>query len=175
MESEERFVEAVRRGDDAAWTQLVATIGPKVLGYARAQGVPEPEDLLGDVLLSALKGLHRFEGDDEGFRAWLFTIAHARIVDDRRRRSRRPRTVGAEVPERSRDDDLDGLALGPLGPALASLPANQRDVVYLRVIADLSTEDTARILGRRPGAVRTTLHRALRALREVLEVVEVTP
>ena len=57
-----------------------------VLGYLRGQGVADPEDVLGEVFLNVATSLHRFHGDDDQLRRWVFTLAHHRIIGDRRRR-----------------------------------------------------------------------------------------
>ena len=81
---------AAQAGHEWAWDRLVRSYGPAVLGYARSQGMAEPEELLGDVLVELVKGLRAFSGDEGNFRSWIFVIAHNRVVDARRRAGRRP-------------------------------------------------------------------------------------
>jgi RNA polymerase sigma-70 factor (ECF subfamily) len=150
---------------DAA--EVYAALAPAVLGYVRSQGAAEPEDLLGEIFLQVVRDLPRFRGDDAALRRWVFTIAHHRLVDARRRSARRPRLADGPFP--------DGVAAFPPDPldadlirALAALTADQREVVALRFVADLPADAVAVMTGRSTGAVKSLQHRALAALAEQL-------
>jgi RNA polymerase sigma-70 factor (ECF subfamily) len=149
----------------------------RVFGYLRAQGADEPEDLTSEVFLRVFDRLPQFAGDEPNFRSWLFTIAHRILIDDARRRQRRPQTIAlvADV-ESHAAGDVEREALANVGAEwadelLATLPPDQRAVVALRVTADLSLEQVARILDKRVGAVKALQHRALAALRRRCEEV----
>lgn len=122
----------------------------------------DPEDLTGDVFVSVTEKLGGFRGDDGAVRRWVFTIAHNRRVDEIRRAQRRPETLSPEPDSPSTHDST------PLDPdlvaALERLTDDQRDVVVLRYVGDLSLRDVARITGRRLGAVKMLQARALAAL-----------
>ncbi|HEY3019439.1 MAG TPA: sigma factor, partial [Solirubrobacteraceae bacterium] len=90
VESFDNVLQAARAGAEWAWERLYGALAPKVAGYLRANGAADPEDLTGEVFLQVVRGLERFSGDEHAFGAWVFTIAHRRLVDDLRRRSRRP-------------------------------------------------------------------------------------
>lgn len=139
------------------------SLAPAVLGYLRAQRSPEPEDVLGEVFLQVARDLSRFRGDDGALRRWVFSIAHNRLLDARRREARRPGISDREVPERPAPPPPD-----PLDPdlvaALAELTPDQREVLVLRFVADLPLSDVAKITHRRVGAVKAMQHRALEAL-----------
>ena len=145
-------------------------LAPAVLGYLRAQRAPDPEDLLGEIFLQVARDLDRFSGDDDGLRRWVFTVAHHRLVDERRRRARRPQPADEPLP-----DNPAAPAADPADPelvaALGRLTADQREVVVLRFIADLPLEAVARITGRRVGAVNALQHRALDQLARILATV----
>lgn len=151
--------------------QLYRDLAPAVLGYLRAQCVEEPEDLLGEVFLQVVRDLPRFHGDEAAQRRWVFTIAHNRIVDHHRRRQRRPPTVPATEGRETADSrPVDHDLLDPrLLDALRSLTPEQRDVVVLRFVADLSLADVAKLLRRRPGAIKALQSRALTRLASLLE------
>jgi RNA polymerase sigma factor (sigma-70 family) len=138
-----------------------------VLGYLRGQGVEDPDDLLGEVFLHVARALPRFRGDEEHLRRWVFTIARNRVIDDRRRRARRPSTPTDHVPDRAAPDE-DGLVDPELVAGLAQLTSEQREVVLLRFVADLPLEDVARITKRTEGAVKSMQHRALAQLARIL-------
>lgn len=143
------------------------SLAPAVLGYLRAQRAPEPEDTLGEVFLQVARDLPRFKGDDDALRRWVFSIAHNRLLDARRREGRRPALSDREVPDRPA-----AAQPGPLDPelvaALAELTPDQREVVVLRFVADLPLADVAKITHRRAGAVKAMQHRALEALQHRL-------
>lgn len=137
----------------------------------------EPDDALGEVFAAAARRIGDFEGDEAGLRSWLFTIAHHRAADHHRRRHRRLDVATAA-------DDLEGLA--PVGDDVADgvsrrvdaagaldlldhLTPDQRHVVRLRVVAGLSIEETARVLDKPPGAVKSLQHRALARLQRHLD------
>jgi RNA polymerase sigma-70 factor (ECF subfamily) len=134
-------------------------LAPAVLGYFRARGVEDPEDLVGDVFVGVARGLRRFDGDGDALRRWVFTIAYRRLADDRRRRARRSEPVpvppSAVTQDRSTSFDID------LVRALAALTEPQREVVLLRFVADLPLGDVARILRRRVDAVKALQSRGL--------------
>lgn len=142
------------------------SLAPAVLGYLRARGAPEPEDLLGEVFLQVARDHERFrDGDDpEATRRWVFTIARNRLLDDARRRRRRPQGDGSPVADRpapSPADDLDPALLA----ALLGLTDEQREVVALRYVAGFSLEEVARLTRRTVGAVKSLQHRAMENLR----------
>lgn len=142
-------------------------LAPVVLGYLRAQGVPEPEDVLGEVFVQVARDLHRVKGDALAVRRWVFTVARHRVVDDARRRARRPKTASAEVPDFAGDpvgEPFDATLIAALG----LLSRDQREVLVLRFVADLSLEAVARVTHRRVGAVKALQHRALAQLAETV-------
>lgn len=163
---------AAADGDADAWRDLVRHVGPSVLAFARARGAHDPEDVLGDVLVGLVRGIGTFEGDVGGFKAWALRIAHSRVVDEHRRAARRPTVPVAEPPDVLDGEDLAETLVRSawLREAVSELPTLHRDVLLLRVVAGLSAEETAEIVGKQPGAVRTIQHRALARLRNTLMV-----
>jgi RNA polymerase sigma-70 factor, ECF subfamily len=161
---------AAQAGDGAALERLYRALAPAVLGYLRAQGARDPEDLASETFVGMVRGLARFHGDDRAFRSWLFFIAHRRLLDERRALSRRPLEVvpPTEVPDKP-GGDVEDDAMASIGArwareAVGKLTPDQRDVVLLRVLGDLSLEEVARILGRSVGAVKSLQRRGLVAL-----------
>lgn len=156
-------------GDDPAVAALWRDLQPSLLRYARAGGPDSAEDITSEVWLEVARGLHAFRGGESDFRAWVFTIARHRLIDQRRKASRRRETAAAWLPDRAggRDCEADALASIATADALAvlgDLPPAQAEVVLLRVVADLDVADVARIVGKRPGTVRVLQHRGLRTL-----------
>src|SRR4051812_49753163 len=86
----EDVLAAAQAGAGWAFEQLYRDLAPTVTGYLRLHGAAEPDDLASETFLGVFTGLAGFAGDEDALRAWVFTIAHRRLVDDWRRRSRRP-------------------------------------------------------------------------------------
>jgi RNA polymerase sigma-70 factor (ECF subfamily) len=144
-------------------------MAPAVLGYLRAERAPDPEDILGEVFLQVARDIGRFKGDDDDVRRWVFAIARNRLIDSRRRLARRPQLDEGEVPDlpaAPTGEALDGEVIA----ALAQLTAEQREVVVLRFVADLSIEEVARLTKRKPGAVKALQHRGISQLARILGV-----
>jgi len=108
---------AARAGAEWAWARLYDGLAPRIVGYLRAHGAADPEDLASEVFLQIVRDLAGFSGGEREFGAWSFTIAHRRLVDERRRRSRRPAGAApADVIERvagaGGDVQADGVRVG---------------------------------------------------------------
>jgi RNA polymerase sigma factor (sigma-70 family) len=175
--SPERFnslLAAAREGSEAAWQELYGGLAPMVLGYLRANGAPDPEDVLSEVFLQVARDIAGFEGDERGFRSWVFTIAHHRLIDARRHSARRPIELAAEPPEPdvpaddAADEALARIGLDEVQSILETLSPEQRAVLLLRVIGDMSIEDVAQAVGKRPGAVKALQRRGLAAVKREL-------
>lgn len=178
MVTEHRFAEllaAAQLGEGAALTELWHRYAPLVAGFARARGAHEVDEVTSDVFLAAFAGLGGFAGDESGFRAWLFTIARRRVVDEVRRRRRAVPQVswdsfGHDRP--SPHDVADTVVLRAASrdmiAAMDHLTPEQREVILLRLVADLSIEQVAAVVGKRPGSVKSLQRRGLDALRRKL-------
>lgn len=142
--------------------------GP-VFGYLRARGVDDPEAVTQDVFLALYPKLETLHGGLQGAKTLLFSIAHARMVDHYRRRERipEPTPYDADLDSRSAPS-AEEQAVGGLGATelMEDLADDYREVLALRVVADLSVEETAEIMGKSQGAVKQLQRRALNALRK---------
>ena len=162
---------AARRGDERAWTEIYRSLAPGLLGYLRGQGAAEAEDLLGEVMLQLVRDLPRFAGDERQFRAFAFTIAHHRLIDDRGHRGRRPVEPAPDelLMQRGAASDAEQEALERLGAErlrtlIGRLSPSQRSVLLLRIVGGLTVEEVAQAIGKRPGAVKALQRRALAAV-----------
>ena len=163
---------AAQAGDAGAFDALFRHYHPMLLRYLRAQEPGVAEDLTAEVWLALAPRLGAFRGDESGFRGWLFTVARRLLIGHRRKAARRrtdpvpaegfagragtadPATeVGSRLATQEAVDRL-----------VASLSAEQAEVVLLRVVAGLSVAEVAAITERSPGAVRMLQHRALQRL-----------
>lgn len=177
--TEDQFVTALnaaRTGAGWAFERLFHTFAPRVHGYFRAHGVVEPDELTNDVFLAAFRSLDTFDGRAGGFAAWLFTIARNRLVDERRRQARQVRTIANDLVEyaEAAGGDVETEALSNLGSEWAVslirlLAPDQRDVLLLRIVADLTVDQIANVVGKRPGAVKALQRRGLAAAKRILD------
>ncbi|MGH9225735.1 MAG: RNA polymerase sigma factor [Acidimicrobiales bacterium] len=166
---------AAQAGAGWARSRLYESTAPAVAGYVRAQGIADPADVTSDVFVAVLTGLPSFRGDEAHFRRWVFTIAYRRVTDVWRARSRPGPVVPAASVPSAEDVALDRLSGERAAELLARLTPEQRQVVALRVIADLSLEDVAHLLGKPVGAVKALQHRAIATLRRHLVGEAVSP
>lgn len=160
---------AAQAGGEWAWRVLYDEYFPPLVGYFRVQGSRDPEDLAGDVLLRMSRTIHNFTGTEGKFRSWVFTIAHNRLIDERRRRTRKPENLESEPPELPAPAQTDTAALNRLGTeavveALDLLSSDQREVLALRILNGFTIAEIAGVTGKGVGAVKQLQRRALRRL-----------
>jgi RNA polymerase sigma-70 factor, ECF subfamily len=172
---------AARGGSEAAFSRLWRDGNPVLLRYLRVIAPEVAEDVAADTWLHVVRGLAGFRGDERAWRAWLFTTARRRVVDEVRRRSRRPvRALEEVLPGRlpvspdAADLAIEHMSTRSAMALVARLPAHQAEVIMLRVVAGLDTETVARLMRRSPGAVRVAAHRGLRRMAEILAEADVT-
>ncbi len=163
-------VESGQPDPTALFTLAYRQHAAAVLAYLRSQGVEDPEAVTQDTFVALHPRLTSLSGGAAGLRTLIFSIAHARVVDHRRHRARVPLPVeydpatDTRVTPSAEDHVVNDLS-GPFA-LLAPLLPEHREVLALRVIADLSIDETARIMNRTPGAIKQLQRRALAALRE---------
>jgi RNA polymerase sigma-70 factor, ECF subfamily len=163
---------AARAGDEAAFRVLYRDTHPRVLRYLQAIVGADAEDVASETWLQVARDLPGFSGDGDGFRGWVATIARHRAADHLRRARRRPQQVTVTVAGLetwASGDDTAGQALELMATEaaiaiIAQLPRDQAEAVLLRVVMGLDVVTTARVLGKRPGAVRMASYRGLRRL-----------
>jgi RNA polymerase sigma-70 factor (ECF subfamily) len=166
-----------RSGDDDAFATIYGDIQPALLRYSQAHLPRLAEDITADVWLQVTRVLDRFVGDEQEFRAWIFTIARNKIIDQVRHDARTPTILFGETDkmisdghdardpaEDYEDDEATRRALA----LVRTLPSAQAEVILLRVVAGLDPAYVARLLGKTPGAVRVLSHRGLRRLARIL-------
>lgn len=171
----EGVLAAARLGAPWAFERIFNTLAPVVAGYLRVQGGVEPDDLTSEVFLGVLRNLDSFRGDEAHFRSWVFTIAHRRLLDERRRTSRRPLPEPlSEAPDPVGSDNVEttvdrSLATERVRALCERLVPDQRDVLLLRVVGQLTIDEVAEALGKTPGAVKALQRRGFRAVGRLLE------
>jgi len=168
----ERVLEAARDGDGRAFGLIYEALNRRVHAFARVRGAADPEGLVNDVFLRVFTGLPSFHGGEAQFNAWVFRIARNKMIDEARKQQRRPVEVAQEptlaiVPVASDNVEADvaeRLATADLMGHLDELTDDQRDVVVLRIVSDLTIDTIAEILGKSPGAVKALQRRAFRMI-----------
>ena len=165
------WLDDARAGSQAAFGELWRLLSPAVCGYLRAKGAADPDATTNEVFLGAFGALGDFVGDGGQFRGLLFTIAQRRLVDEFRRRACRPEEVPwtADLDERhdhsAEHHVLVGQGDNEARALLDGLPADQKDVMMLRIFGDLTVDQIAAALGKTPGAVKQLQRRGLDNLR----------
>ncbi len=187
---EAALLRRLQRGDESAFETLVRRFGGRMLAVTRRLLRNEDDacDALQEALLSAFKAINRFEGHAQ-LGTWLHRIAVNAALMKLRSLRRSPATAGSigdMLPEFAADGHRHDPRAAWQTPTetllerretremirrkIDMLPEDYRNVVMLRDIEGMDTEATATLLGINPGAVKTRLHRARMALRELLEV-----
>jgi RNA polymerase sigma-70 factor (ECF subfamily) len=170
-----------RRREPAAITRIYTAYAPALFRFfvAAVGDRPTAEDLTGDVFKSAIEGLPRFCGPVEALGGWLFQIAHHDLSDYRRRQAR---NLVQPLDDLLEEVALAGGAIDPeelalervegdrMLAALRQLTSDQREVLLLRLVADLTAPQVAGILHKSTEAVKALQHRGLASLARVLGV-----
>jgi RNA polymerase sigma-70 factor (ECF subfamily) len=165
---------AAQHGDEEAFAAIWREFQPGLLRYLRVKAAPVAEDLAADTWFRVLKALPSFEGDENGFRAWLFTAARNRLTDWYRAGDHRPLSIDlvnlAVLPASNNvESEADEHSSTERSLVLiAKLPPDQGEAVMLRIVAGLSVPVTAEIMGRSAGSIRVLCHRGLRRLEDML-------
>lgn len=170
------LLQRARRRDPAAWADLYERFAGQLLGYFvhQCRDLATAEDLTSETFLEAMRAAHRFQGDLDDLRAWLFRIGRNNLIDHSRRRQRSPVEALDDVTEGELarchpgadpgDQAIEAVEQGRLLAAVHALSPDQREVVLLRLTGGLTSVQIAGIVGKTPGAVKALQHRALASL-----------
>jgi RNA polymerase sigma-70 factor (ECF subfamily) len=149
---------------------LYRKLQPALLGHLKLVHAGQAEDIAGDVWTEVTASLSKFVGGDDAFRAWVFTLARRRAIDTYRRAGRRPTDplfddLAEESADHPEDETVARLSLEALVARLRRLlPADQAEVLLLRVVQGLSVDEVATLTAKTPANVRVLQHRALNRL-----------
>jgi RNA polymerase sigma-70 factor (ECF subfamily) len=168
-------VASAQQGDEAAFSTAYRIVHPPLLGYLRGLVGDDAEDVASDAWLEIARDLGRFRGDGAGFRAWTASIARNRAVDHLRRVRSRPRgtllesdLAGLPARQDTAAEAFETVSTRQALALIAQLPRQQAEAVLLQTVIGLDGPAAARVLGKRPGAVRSATHRGLRRLEKYL-------
>lgn len=179
MEIGDEVVDEAVDGCPHAFRQVYDALAPRVLRYLHSRGVEDPEGLTSEVFLAVYPRLPSLRGGAAGLRTLVFSIAHARAVDDVRRRARRPVSYSydAEYDDRVTDSAehqvVESLEAERAMAMMDHLGEDQRTVVALRIIGDLTLEQTASVTGKTVASVKQLQRRGLERLRTLMAAHEV--
>jgi len=172
--SEEHLVQQAVNGDQTAFTQLYNQNFDRIYRYVyvKVRNQAEAEDLTQDVFIKALESISSYQWRNLPFAAWLFKIAHNRVIDHMRKLSKEKRASLDEAQAQSMEDPVDiterEFEVYQLKKALEQLPEAQREVATLRFIAQLSIAEVAKTLGKNEGTVKALQFNATASLRKAL-------
>lgn len=176
-----RVLAAACAGGEWAWRELYEAVAPQLTRYLRARGVPEPDDVVGETFVKVVRYIEGFDGDEAAFRTWVFTIGRNLVVDDLRKRSRRPVDVATDeqllrsAPHGNAEDEaMRDLTTAHVEDVLATLSVDQRDVLLLRILGGLTIGEIALVVGKKEGAVKMLQARGLATIRRQISVGAVT-
>lgn len=175
LTAEANLIARAQQYDADALSEIYESFYPRIYQYFYAQlsDAPLAEDFASDVMLQVVESIDRYHFRGTPLAAWVFRIARNRVVDHHRRRSRRPQIA--------LEDSLPSQADGPYAlversvehasvrAAMGGLTEEQRQVIILKFVEELDNASVAEALGRSLGAVKSLQHRALVAMRKVLE------
>jgi len=164
-------VRRAARGDGEAAGLLFDHYYPRVYRYAlsKLSRSQDAEDVAAETFARVLRKLDRFRWRGAGFEAWIFRIAYNLIVDNYR-------GSGREHLTEDDDDEADDVtpedlyfqteAASELSLVLNTLSTDQREVLLLRFVAGLDTDEICHVMGRNPNAIRQLQFRALETMRQ---------
>ena len=170
------LVRRVKDNEPHAFDELYQRYSPRVYGYLfqRLNGnAEEAEDLTADVFTKVFEKIDAFQPQGAPLSAWVFRIAHNRLIDSIRRKPRQAQLPLEEAPQLAAGPVFgvvdQGVALEQIKGGLSRLTPEQREVIVLRFLEGKSVAETAAIVGRNDDAVKKLQARGLASLRRGIE------
>jgi RNA polymerase sigma-70 factor (ECF subfamily) len=175
LKAEQKLIRAAQSGDDGAVAELYNAFVDKIYHYLfyRVESHEVAEDLTAEVFLRFVEGIGAYQDRNVPLLAWLYQIAHARLVDHYRQKPTVAIDEDLESIEFSMEDDVDSELMTAyqqrnVQAALSKLKEDQRQVLVLRFIEGYNLQQTAEVVGKTVGAVKVIQHRALHILSQLL-------
>jgi len=168
----EKLVVQAVNGNTDAFGDLYIIFVEKIYRYVfyHIKSKTAAEDITGEVFLKAWRAISSCRGKENAFSPWLYRIAHNQLVDEIRKRQRRP-SLELDNVETIRDSENSVERYAEqqeLLKLIDRLPSNQRRVIILKFIEGMGNREIAKIMGKSEGALRVMQMRALAALRKEL-------
>jgi len=175
LKHEQKLIRAAQKGDENAVGELYNLHVDKIYHYLfyRVESHEIAEDLTAEVFMRFVEGISAYQDRNVPLLAWLYQIAHARLVDHYRQKPTVDIDDAFETTQLSMEDDMDTELMKSyqqetVQAALSTLKDEQRQVLVLRFIEGYNLQQTAEVLGKSIGAVKVMQHRALQALSQLL-------
>ncbi|MFN2557952.1 MAG: RNA polymerase sigma factor [Nitriliruptorales bacterium] len=175
----DELVDGVRVGNPDAIAEVYLQVAPALRAFLRAEvrHGEVADDLVEHTFMELLEARATIRGGGRALRSWLFRAARNNLYDWRRRAARRAdHELGQEHTATLEDPDpnpetvaSERDALAEIRDALGELSPDQREVLELRLVAELPTAEVAELTGRTVGAVKALQHRGLAKLARVLQ------
>lgn len=167
------IVEIAKSGVESAWEELYLAMYPRLISYARCHlDDDRASKAVSETFTRAVAGIARFSWKGGGFEGWMFAILRHVIVDAHRKHSLASRQVPLFDGERNEPEITDGLLADEdareVRAAFHQLPSADQELLHLRIVIGLSSDEVATVLGKRAGTIRMAQARALDRLRSVL-------
>jgi RNA polymerase sigma-70 factor, ECF subfamily len=175
MIPENRLVLYAQDGDEGAFVALYERYQPAIFAYIgfRVRNCDVVEDLCSEVFVRMVDKINTFREMDRPFLAWLYTIAHNLVVDYKRKRvllTWLPFNDDLEnQAQNCIDIEADTLDHHAIRKAIQSLPETQQQIIFLKFVEGCNNAEAAMLMNKTEGAVKSLQHRALGALRELME------
>ncbi len=178
LEGEQLYIERAQAGDATCFGQLYDHYATPIYRFIaiKVGTRQEAEDLMHEVFISAWQKLPRYEAQGYPFSSWLYKIARNRVIDYYRTKKSHLSIDDNPVLDdevfgvrEGTEDEIDkGLDIAAVKVAMDQLTGEQREVVRLRFLDELSPAEIAVVLGKREGTVRIIQHRAIQKLKTIL-------
>ncbi|MDO8557074.1 MAG: sigma-70 family RNA polymerase sigma factor [Candidatus Jorgensenbacteria bacterium] len=177
MKDEQSLITSAKNGNNEAFGELYDRYLPKIYRFVflKVGRKQDAEDLTHQVFMQAWEHIGNFEFQGFPFGSWLYRIASNAVIDYYRTFKRTfdieaiPKEVLAHDPEL--ESSLDSaFSIELVRSAITKLDHDQQNVVIMRFVNDLSTKEIADILGKSEGAVRVIQHRALKQLKQHINI-----
>jgi RNA polymerase sigma-70 factor (ECF subfamily) len=177
LQDEDQLIQRARQGDLAAVSELYNLHIDRIYKYVRYRTGDDQtaEDITAEVFLRAIESLGTYNDQGAPFVAWLYRIAHARVIDYWRS-SKRRQTAPLDDPllqdglvETDEAIDIDFLQHRSLWSALQQLTDDQQNVIILKFVEGLGNAEIGQILGKTEGAIKALQRRALETLARLLD------
>lgn len=172
----EGYLVAAQKGDPAAFEMIWKNLNPRISRYAAVQcygSSLDYEEVVSEAWISVAKDISKFKGDFAAFRSWVYALTRNRLIDGVRKRDRQVKN-GGDVTELNIEDSAPAMeeliesdeAVKSIVQRINQLPKAQAEIVMLRIVADLTVPETAKVVSKSENTVRVLCHRGLTTLRE---------
>ena len=174
----EAVIYSARAHDKDAFRVLYENLENRIRRFAQSRGAGDPEGIVNEVFLKVFRSIDRFDGTESEFEAWVMKIAKHCLIDESRRNQRRIDEVSLKQERQAQVADNEActtnveaeveerISTELLIKYLDVLTKAQRDVVMLRIMFDLTVDQVAKALGKRPAAIKALQRRAFRTIQK---------